>query len=171
MVGGGAARERLRTIRDERGLTILVLVGQMPKAAMPASWGASDAALVLLKRVVTFKTVIPSKMFEAMALGVPLILGGEGEAKALMAAGGAGLAITPEDDAELAGAIERLANDRALGQRIGASAQANVRANFDRETLARDYLAAVEAVVRCTSRAASPSRATSSLARSSRGSS
>lgn len=148
MVGGGAERERLRTIRDERGLTNLVMVGQMPKAAMPAIWGASDAALVLLKRVDTFKTVIPSKMFEAMALGVPLILGVEGEAKALMDAGGAGLAITPEDDAELAGAIERLANDRALGQRIGASAQAYVRANFDRETLARDYLAAFEAVVR-----------------------
>lgn len=148
MVGGGAERERLRAIRDERGLTNLVMIGQMPKAAMPAIWGASDAALVLLKRVDTFKTVIPSKMFEAMALGVPMVLGVEGEAKALMDQGGAGIAITPEDDVELAAAIEKLADDRALGQRIGASAQTYVRANFDRETLARDYLAAFEAIAR-----------------------
>ena len=146
-VGGGAERERIRAVRDRRGLTNIVMLGQLPKAAMPAIWGASDAALVLLKRVDTFKTVIPSKMFEAMALGVPMILGVEGEALALMEQGGAGLAITPEDDAGLAAAIERLADDAALARRMGASAQAFVRANFDRETLARAYLAEFEKLV------------------------
>jgi glycosyltransferase involved in cell wall biosynthesis len=87
-------------------------------------------------------------MFEAMALGVPMILGVEGEAKALMEEGGAGIAITPEDDAELAAAILRLADDRALGRRIGASAQAFVRAQFDREKLARAYLTEFEALRR-----------------------
>lgn len=144
MVGGGAEREAIKAQRDAKGLTNIVMLGQLPKAAMPAVWGASDAALVLLKRVDTFKTVIPSKMFEAMALGVPMILGVEGEAKALMDEAGAGIAITPEDDAELAGAIERLAGDRAFGRRIGASAEAFVRAQFDREKLAHAYLAEFE---------------------------
>jgi glycosyltransferase involved in cell wall biosynthesis len=148
MVGGGAQRETIKTIRDAKGLTNIVMLDQLPKAAMPAVWGASDAALVLLKRVDTFKTVIPSKMFEAMALGVPMILGVEGEAKALMEAGGAGIAITPEDDAELATAILRLADDRALGRQIGASARAFVRAQFDREKLAHAYLAEFEALRR-----------------------
>lgn len=148
MVGGGAERETIKAMRDAKGLTNIVMLGQLPKAAMPAVWGASDAALVLLKRVDTFKTVIPSKMFEAMALGVPMILGVEGEAKALMEEGGAGIAITPEDDAELAAAILRLADDRALGRRIGASAQAFVRGQFDREKLARAYLAEFEALRR-----------------------
>lgn len=148
MVGGGAQRDTIKAIRDAKGLTNIVMLDQLPKAAMPAVWGASDAALVLLKRVDTFKTVIPSKMFEAMALGVPMILGVEGEAKALMEAGGAGIAITPEDDAELATAILRLADDRALGRQIGASARAFVRAQFDRESLAHAYLAEFEALRR-----------------------
>jgi len=148
MVGGGAQRDTIKTIRDAKGLTNIVMLDQLPKAAMPAVLGASDAALVLLKRVDTFKTVIPSKMFEAMALGVPMILGVEGEAKALMEAGGAGIAITPEDDAELATAILRLADDRALGRQIGASARAFVRAQFDRESLAHAYLAEFEALRR-----------------------
>jgi glycosyltransferase involved in cell wall biosynthesis len=76
-----------------------------------------------------------------MALGVPMVLGVEGEAKALMEEGGAGIAITPEDDAALAAAIERLADDHALGERIGRSAEAFVREHFDRETQARAYLA------------------------------
>jgi glycosyltransferase involved in cell wall biosynthesis len=148
MVGGGAERETIKTMRDAKGLTNIVMLDQLPKAAMPAVWGASDAALVLLKRVDTFKTVIPSKMFEAMALGVPMILGVEGEAKALMEQAGGGIAITPEDDAELAATILRLADDRALGRRIGASAQAFVRAQFDREKLAHAYLAEFEALRR-----------------------
>jgi len=148
MVGGGAERETIKTMRDAKGLTNIVMLGQLPKAAMPAVWGASDAALVLLKRVDTFKTVIPSKMFEAMALGVPMVMGVEGEAKALMDEADAGIAITPENDAELAAAIERLADDRDLGKRIGASAQAFVRAQFDREKLAHAYLAKFEALRR-----------------------
>jgi len=148
MVGGGAERETIKTMRDAKGLTNIVMLGQLPKSAMPAVWGASDAALVLLKRVDTFKTVIPSKMFEAMALGVPMVMGVEGEAKALMDEADAGIAITPEDDAELATAILRLADDRALGRRIGASAQAFVRAQFDREKLAHAYLAEFETLRR-----------------------
>jgi len=148
MVGGGAERETIKAMRDAKSLSNIVMLGQLPKAAMPAVWGASDAALVLLKRVDTFKSVIPSKMFEAMALGVPMILGVEGEAKALMEEGGAGIAITPEDDADLAAAILRLADDRALGRRTGTSAQAFVRAQFDREKLGRAYLAEFEALRR-----------------------
>lgn len=148
MVGGGAERETIKAMRDAKGLTNIVMLGQLPKAAMPAVWGASDAALILLKRVDTFKSVIPSKMFEAMALGVPMILGVEGEAQALMDEAGAGIAITPEDDAELAAAILRLTNDRALGRQIGASAQTFVRAQFDREKLARAYLAEFETLRR-----------------------
>jgi glycosyltransferase involved in cell wall biosynthesis len=148
MVGGGAERERIRATRDRRGLTNIVMLDQLPKEMMPAVWGASDAALVLLKRVDTFKNVIPSKMFEAMALGVPMILGVEGEANALMDDGSAGIAITPEDDAELAAAIEQLADDRTLGKALGASGHAYVREHFDRETLAHAYLAEFEALVR-----------------------
>lgn len=147
MVGGGSDRERIRALRDRRSLANIVMLDQLPKATMPAVWGASDAALVLLKRVDTFETVIPSKMFEAMALGVPMVLGVEGEAKALMEAGGAGIAITPEDDAELAAAIERLADDRTLGRTIGASSRSYVRDHFDREALARAYLAEFEKLV------------------------
>jgi glycosyltransferase involved in cell wall biosynthesis len=148
MVGGGAEREPIKAMRDAKDLTNIVMLGQLPKTAMPAVWGASDAALVLLKRVDTFKTVIPSKMFEAMALGVPMILGVEGEAKTLMEEAGAGVAITPEDDAQLAAAILRLADDRAIGRQIGASAQAFVRAQFDRQKLAHAYLVEFEALRR-----------------------
>ena len=42
--------------RDRRGLNNVVMIGQLPKAMMPVVWGATDAALVLLKRLDTFKS-------------------------------------------------------------------------------------------------------------------
>ncbi|WP_337846534.1 glycosyltransferase family 4 protein [Sphingomonas sp.] len=147
MVGAGAEKERLTAEAARRGLSNIVMLGQQPKAMMPVIWCASDAALVLLRGLDTFKSVIPSKMFEAMALRIPMVLGVEGEARALMEAGGAGIAITPESGAELAAAVEQLASDPALAARLGASGRAHVEAEFDREKLALAYLAEVEALV------------------------
>jgi colanic acid biosynthesis glycosyl transferase WcaI len=147
LVGAGAERDRLIAERDRRELTNVVMLGQQPKTMMPVIWSATDAALVLLRGLDTFKSVIPSKMFEAMALEVPMVLGVEGEAKALMEAGGAGVAIPPEDGAALAAAVTRLADSPALGRAMGASARAFVVREFDREILARRYLDALEALV------------------------
>ncbi len=96
MAGGGAEEARLRAARDARRLDNVVMLGQRPKAEMPGLWSATDASLILLKRSDTFKTVYPSKMSEAMAMQCPIILGVEGEAKEVLQAAGAGVAITPE---------------------------------------------------------------------------
>lgn len=147
LVGDGAERERLVAEVAARGLSNVVMLGQQPKAAMPAIWAASDAALVLLRRVDTFKTVIPSKMFEAMAMACPMVLGVEGEAKALMEAGGAGIAITPESAEELAAAVTRLTDDRAFAAQLGESGRSFVAREFDRRVLAERLLGEMQALV------------------------
>ncbi len=147
LVGDGAERERLVAEVAARGLSNVVMLGQQPKSAMPGIWAASDAALVLLRRVDTFKTVIPSKMLEAMAMACPMILGVEGEAKALMEAGGAGVAITPESAAELAAAVTRLADDPAFAAQLGESGRSFVAREFDRRVLAERLLTEMQALV------------------------
>lgn len=147
LVGGGSERARLLAESDRLGLANVIMLDQLPKAMMPLVWGATDAALVLLKRLDTFKSVLPSKIFEAMALQCPIILGVEGEAQALVEAAEAGIAIVPEDDAALADAVARLADDRALGAAMGSSGRVFVEVEFDRRHLARRYLALMEALV------------------------
>lgn len=147
LVGDGAERERLVGEVAARGLSNVVMLGQQPKSAMPGIWAASDAALVLLRRVDTFKTVIPSKMFEAMAMACPMIMGVEGEAKALMDAGGAGIAITPESATELAAVVTRLADDPAFAAQLGASGRSFVAREFDRRVLAERLLGEMQALV------------------------
>ena len=142
LVGDGAQRGALIAERDRRGLTNVIMLDQQPRALMPAIWGATDAALILLRQIDTFKSVLPSKMFEAMAIGCPIIMAVEGEAKALMQAGDAGIATTPEAADELAAAILALADNPARAARLGKNGQAFVRREFDRTRLAAAMMAA-----------------------------
>lgn len=140
MVGGGAERARLLALRDKMGLLNVVMLDQLPKSAMRNVLAATDVSLVLLKKDDLFKTVLPSKMFEAMAIACPIVLGVEGEAKALLDEAGAGIAIEPENAKELAVAVVRLAADVSLRERLGQQGMAHVREHYDRAKLAARYL-------------------------------
>lgn len=139
MVGDGAERDRLAAKRAEMGLTNVVMLDQLPKASMPALWSLTNVSLVLLKKSDLFKTVIPSKIFESMAMRVPLILGVEGEAQAIIEEAGAGVCIEPENAERLADSIRMLYQDRALTQRLGESGRRHVEQHFDRAVLADRY--------------------------------
>ena len=111
---------------------------------MPALWSATDASLILLKRSDTFKTVYPSKMSEAMAMRCPVILGVEGEAKEVLEAAGAGVAINPESAEELAAAMRKLADQPELAAAYGR-AGARVRRPEPRSRQGRRALPVVPA--------------------------
>lgn len=114
MVGDGAERARLEEARRTKNLSNVLILGQRPKHDMPAIWTATDASLIHLRRNDLFRKVIPSKMFEAMAMRRPIILGVEGEACDLLETAGAGIPIPPEDDGALAQAIRTLADNPTL---------------------------------------------------------
>lgn len=140
LVGDGAVRERLVERAAQMELPNLRIAGQLPKGEMPAVWSATDVSLIVLRKSDTFTKVLPSKMFEAMAMGCPIILGVEGEAKVLLKEAGAGVAITPESAEELAALVLKLSRDPELCARLGSNGQNFVRANFDRTTLAKLYI-------------------------------
>ena len=147
MVGDGAERERLVSKRRAMGLENVVMLTQLPKVKMPALWSLADASLVLLKKSDLFKTVIPSKIFESMAMEVPVVLGVEGEAKTLIEEAGAGICIEPENPKALAGALGRLYEDDTLAKRLGTSGRRHVRRYFDRSALAAQYLQILDSAV------------------------
>lgn len=148
LVGDGAERERLVAQRDARKLTNVIMLDQQPRSVVPLIWGATDAALVLLRKSDTFKTVLPTKMFEAMAAAKPVILGVEGEAKDMLLAAGAGLAVEPEDSRAIANAIVRLAESPTDAAAMGESGRVWFAEHLDRNRLADEMLAAIGALSR-----------------------
>ena len=147
MVGDGAERARLLQQVTELNLTNVIMQSQQPKNMMPAIWSITDVSLVLLKKLDLFKTVIPSKIFESMAMSVPIILGVEGEVKTIIDEADSGICIEPESAADLAAAVIRLKNDQATYRRISATGNEYVAKNFDRKVLADQYLTLLENMV------------------------
>lgn len=140
VVGEGAEGQQLRQEAAERGLGTVRFFGLVPRERAREILSAADVALVLLKRTPLFEFVLPSKMFEAMAAGVPILLGVGGEAKRVLDASGGGVAIQPEDAEALAGEIERLANDPEAREELGFAGREFVVGEFARSRWAKDYL-------------------------------
>src|SRR5437764_3302187 len=132
MVGEGAERDKIKQRIDELCLQNLHYLGKQPRERIPAFLAASDACLVPLRRSETFKTAIPSKMFEAMIAAKPVILGVEGEAKEILLEARAGIAVPPEDDEALAGAICTLWGNPLLGLKQAGNARRTVLDQYTR---------------------------------------
>ena len=96
-------------------------------------------ALVPLRNKKTFRTVLPSKIFENAACGKPILLGVAGESKELIEGFEAGLAFEPENVSEFLLKLQRLKGDIALYERLVQGAKALAR-SFDRRKFATQLL-------------------------------
>lgn len=141
LAGDGAARRGLERAAAECGVDDrVVFTGQLPRRDVPEALCSTDCCLVHLKRTPLFESVLPSKLFEVMALQRPLILGVAGEAAELVRRAGVGLTITPECDRSLAAALVELADDPNRGNRLAAAGRAYVLAHHNRNRLAKQML-------------------------------
>ena len=140
LVGPGAEREMLMAEAARLGLSNVTFIGSQPKAMMPRVWSVVDVALVHLKDTPVFATVIPSKMFEAMASGKPVLLAAPaGEASELLALEAAGEYVRSGDVAALASAVRGMAGDEG-GRRRMAGAALSAAPRYSRERQARAFV-------------------------------
>jgi len=137
-VGSGADKERLTAHVAELGLTNTTLAPAVPRDQVAEVLAAADLCVVPLRAVPLFDTFIPSKMFEMLAAGVPVIGAVRGEAARILSAAGA-VVVPPEDPAALAAAIRALAADPARRAAMADAGRAHVAAHFDRVRLADRY--------------------------------
>ena len=144
LVGEGAEKERIIGSARSRGLKNMIFVDQQPREKIPAYICASDACLVLLKNTEIFKTVIPTKMLEFMSCARPVILGVDGQAREIVNEADSGIVIEPENSADLAKAISRLAANSSLCDLLGRNGRQYVLKHFSRQEKAATYVRVLE---------------------------
>jgi glycosyltransferase involved in cell wall biosynthesis len=137
-VGEGADKQRLLHRVAELGLNNVTLLPSVPHEEVPALLAAADVCLVPLRDVPLFSAFIPSKMFEYLAAGKPVVGAVAGEAAQILREAGAWV-VPPEDGMALAAAIRTLAGDLQRRQAMGRQGRRYVEEYFDRGTLARQY--------------------------------
>jgi glycosyltransferase involved in cell wall biosynthesis len=147
LIGDGADRERLVARCRSMALPNVVMLPQVPREAIANFWAASDAAIVTLRAAPLFELVIPSKMFEAMAMRKPIILGVGGTAQRIIEDGKCGVVFKPGDAVGLADCVLKLAGDPTLCLRLGENGHRLAATTYDREVLAQQYLDVLKRIV------------------------
>jgi colanic acid biosynthesis glycosyl transferase WcaI len=153
VAGAGPRKAALETMARRAGCGNIRFLGEFPRERMPALYAASDAALVPLIRHPIFTRARPSKLFDAWACEVPVLLGIEGEAAALLAQCGGGLCYTPQDAAALAEAVLSLTRlPWTQRRKMGKTARAFVKTHHSRLVYARHLEQILRQTVSCRNR-------------------
>lgn len=141
LLGDGARKAALREEAARLGLADTVrFVDTVPKDQVARYWSLLDVSIIHLRRTELFTTVIPSKLFECMGMGIPVLHGVAGESADIVRREGCGWVFEPENIDELVEGLLTLQRDGATRERLRTAALAAAR-HYDRGELASRMLA------------------------------
>lgn len=146
-VGEGAAKQESMDLAKRKGLENVTFLPAQPREKVIDFYRMADCCLIPLRNVPLFDTFIPSKMFEIMAAGRPIVASLKGESAGILERSGAAAIVPPENPRALADCLIHLANDSG---KLAAMAQAGpdfATGNYDRNVLAGRYLELMQQVV------------------------
>ena len=142
-VGEGVERENLVNLIKKYSLSNLRFISGQPNKKMPAYLSLANVCLAHLRRGEIWKMTIPSKIYEYMAMGKPIIIGVDGEAKRLIESANCGVYVQPEDPERLSKAILKLYKDKQLCFEYGKRGRSYVRKNYSRRKIVDEYISVV----------------------------
>ena len=143
-IGDGSEKENLIKISKNKSLKNITFIGSVKKEELPQYYSLIDVSLVCLKQSDTFKSVIPSKIFESCALLKPILLGVDGEARKLINQYNAGTYFIPENKKDFIKKIFKLKEKKFYSSCIdGCNRLAN---DYDRHKLAKNMLDVIKKV-------------------------
>lgn len=147
-VGAGAELDKLKDYCAQERLNNVTFVPRQLKAEVPRYWSVCDASLVHLKNEPVLATAIPSKIFESMAVGLPIIFvaprGSEGAE--IVAQTDTGIVVEAGDPQRLAAQITDLARDPARRERFSRNGE-RTAPRFSRNAQADATLAVLQRAI------------------------
>ncbi|HDI51573.1 MAG TPA: glycosyltransferase WbuB, partial [Bacteroidetes bacterium] len=139
LVGEGVEKAKLIEERNRLGLKRILFWAAQPHARMPAIISMADVCLVPLKNLELFTTALPSKMFEYMACGRPIVSTLVGEGEVLVRRANAGISVEPENAGAIADAILQLYRNRRQREELGQNGLRFVREHYTRSQIVAHF--------------------------------
>ncbi len=143
LLGDGARKSALKATAEQMGLKNVTFLDTVPKAEVPRYWSLLDVSIIHLRKSDNFTQVIPSKLFECMGMGIPVLHGVAGESADIVEREDIGLVFEPENVEALGDGLLRLAGDQVRYQQLRANAL-EAAPRYNRITLARKMLNILE---------------------------
>lgn len=134
LIGDGPVRGDLEARIAREKITRVKLVPAQPRHRIPPLLAAADAAIITLG--MSIPGAVPSKIYEAMASELPMIVVADGEPAKRVENARCGIAVPPGDARGLAAAVERLAGDASLRAQFGAAGRSAAETTYNRDRIA-----------------------------------
>ena len=148
-VGDGGEKAALERYRTEHHLANVVMLPSQPAESIREFYALADVCLVPLRDIPLFEAFIPSKMFEIMAVGRPIIGSLRGEAKRILERSGAALVVAPESPDALLGAIAALERTPERRADMAAAGRPFAAAHYSRQAIGERYASLLAEAVSC----------------------
>lgn len=139
LIGDGAEKVGLKQQVELKGLSNIIFVESVPKDQIIRYWSILDVSIIHLKRNELFETVIPSKLFESMAMGIPVLHGVAGESTRIVIENDVGVCFEAENPNDLVSKIKNVATDKDLYQKLRSNGP-KAALIYDRKILAEEML-------------------------------
>ena len=137
LIGDGPERLHLQELATAAELRNLIFLGPLPSSEVPGYLASADVLLVPLKAFIP--GAVPSKLYESMATGKPVILIAGGEAAEIVLESRAGIVVNPGDIDSLVTALRTLRDDPPLRRLLGVNGNAKAIAQFDRGKIVQAF--------------------------------
>ena len=138
-IGDGAMKKKIVDIAKTLKLKNVTFLDPITKEDVPKYLSVCDVSLAPLKKEDNFKSVIPSKIFEASAMQKPTLLGVEGQAKEIIEKYNAGICFEPENEIDFINKLMILKNDTKKYNEMQNGCK-NLAIKFDRKLLSYKML-------------------------------
>lgn len=143
LLGEGAEKKLLLEQAKQLNLQNTIFLDSVPKEEVVVYLSMLDVSIIHLKDYELFKTVIPSKLFECMALGLPVLHGVRGESAEIVRMTGVGVVFEPENVEQLCEAAIFMASNDAVRRRFSDAGPPAAK-KYNRESLATRMLSNLE---------------------------
>jgi glycosyltransferase involved in cell wall biosynthesis len=147
LLGNGARKAHLLEKAKEMDLDNVIFIDSVPKEDVAKYWSLLDVSIIHLRKTPLFTTVIPSKLFECMGMGIPVLHGVMGESAKMVEKHGVGMLFEPENADALCRGLQTLAEDPDVYKKMTRNCLA-AAPEYDRKNLAARMLAELETAVK-----------------------
>jgi glycosyltransferase involved in cell wall biosynthesis len=141
-VGDGPEKKRLAEQMQKLKLKNVLFLDPYPHDAIPNLLASADIGLVPLKY--QLPGAVPSKIYEAMGVGLPVVLVADGEAADVVLQAQAGVVVSPGDVDNLARALRSLVQDKQKRRQLGAYGRKAAVNCYNRQTINDGFIKFLE---------------------------
>lgn len=136
-VGDGPEKKRLIQMARDLNMERVLFLESVPKKKMPEILSSAEVILVPLKMQLT--GAVPSKLYEAMAMGKPIILIAASEAAAIVKDACCGIVVQPGDVEGLLSAMMDLKSNPEKCREMGDNGRRAAVEKYDRTDIVNQF--------------------------------